>query len=271
MKISELQEGPEREALISEFGADAEMMTVAKGFIETKRTLSSTRRLPGPDGTPEEYSSLYDHLGRPAGPDKYELPDAPDTLKPVLEKLRSVAYEKGLSQEQFAALASQAGAVSVEADTAVSAAKTAWEQSIREKFGDKADSKLEAADSRLQDLLASNPEAADVIRKTGMDRHPALVDLMLKVNNAMNEDTTPAAGSSPPAAAGPSAKDLFTEGMSVMRTEAYKGGQRHPEYPLATARVTEILRDLTALGFDGFKDKRFHEKPKFQIPDASNL
>lgn len=271
--INELQDGPEKEALVKQFGGDADVMEVAKGFLNAREKLSSTRRVAGPDASPEDRSKMYDYLGRPESADKYVLPEGPESLRPTLESLRNVAYDKGLTQDQFQALAIQAGAVSAEADTKLRDAKKAWEAKVREKHGDSADTKLAAAQHQFDQILASDPEAGAVIKQFGLDKHPAIVDLLLKVNNAVNDDSTPGAGISPPAdTSGPTPEALYKEGMEVMRSEAYKKGSRHPENSLAAGRVTEILIQLQNMGFKkGFMDDRFKSSPMITMPDGTKV
>ena len=271
MKISELSEGPEREALVKQFGEDADVMQVAKGFIETKNKLSSTMRVPDSSDPPDRWNSLYDKLGRPESADKYELPDAPETLKPVIEQLRSVAYDKGLSQDQFAALATQAGAVSAEADKQLADARQEWESKIREKHGDTADQRLAEAQHSMEKILADDPMTAGIIKRFGLDKHPAIMDAFLKAGAAMSNDRVPGVGASPPQEThGPSPTDLYKEGMEVMRSDAYKS-QNHPENKLAQARITEIVLALNHQGYDGFRDPRFRVNPTVTLPDGTRL
>lgn len=272
LKISDLQEGPEREALVQQFGEDADVMTLAKSFIDTKKKLSSTMRTPSADATPEERAKFYTHLGRPASPDAYELPDAPDAVRPVIEKLRAVAYEKGLTQEQFAALASQAGAVSAEANEQVAAARKAWEEKIREQHGEKANDRLSVAQKQLDDLLAGDEVGAQLIKNAGLDRHPALINLMLKVNNAMGEDSTPNMNASPPAdTGGPSAMELRKEASQIMASESYKSGQRHPDNNLAISRLHEINAHLVQMGFKGIADPQLANRATVNLPGGRSL
>ena len=258
--------------MVKQFGADADVLAIAKSLIATKGKLDGSRRVPEAGASSEEMSSFYNHLGRPASASEYQLPESSDTLKPVIEKLRDVAYDKGLSQDQFAALATQAGAVSAEADTQLQAARTAWEAKIKEQYGGKAEEKIQVAQSELQKLMADDPQSAEVFKRFGLDKHPAIVNAMLERNTAVSDDTTPGVGASPEQEAhGPSAVDLFKEGMEVMRSEAYKGGMRHPENRLAQARITEIVAHLHVMGYDGFKDPRFRASPTVTLPDGTRI
>src|SRR5256885_6120890 len=62
-----------------------DVSTLAKSFVDTKRMVGDSIRLPKSDASPEEWGKLYDKLGRPAAPDKYEL-QTPDGV-PVDEDM----------------------------------------------------------------------------------------------------------------------------------------------------------------------------------------
>lgn len=269
MKISDLQEGPEREAMIQQFGADADAIEVARSLINTKAKLSSTRRVPGDDAPAEDWGSFYNSMGRPETPDAYSLPEVPDTLKSTIESLRSVAHEKGLTQAQFEALAQTAGAEASQADAQLEQARKSWEDQVREQHGEKADDRIAKAKSAMDKLLADDPVAAAVVQRFGLDKHPAIMNTLLKAHNAMSDDATPGVGSSPPAEqTGPSPQELFKEGMEIMKSDAYKN-QRSPENAMAQARMHDINATLVAMGFRrGVADQAFRSRPTVKLPDG---
>lgn len=271
MKVSELQDSPEKEKIVAQFGPDADVQELAKSYLGAREKLTSTRRVPDQAAPQEEWSKFYDTLGRPEAPDRYEMPDAPESLKPTLEKLRQVAWEKGLTQDQFKALASQAGAVTVDANSRMAEARKEWEAKIREQHGPKADERLALADNALRSILGSDPRAQELMKQTGLDRNPALVNLLVKAGTAMTNDPTPGGGSPPQNLAGPSPVDLFKEGVSIMGTDAFKKGDRHPENKLAQARLVEINLALQALGYRGLADPRFTKTPSVTLPSGVRI
>src|SRR3990172_11892156 len=53
--------------------------TLAKGYVETKKMVGGSLKVPKEDATPEEQAAFYTALGRPETPDKYEtkVPELP--------------------------------------------------------------------------------------------------------------------------------------------------------------------------------------------------
>jgi hypothetical protein len=265
-KITDLPEGPERTALLKEFGNDADILTVAKGFIDTKTKMSSTRRVPSKDAPAADWDSFYNNLGRPEKAIDYKLPETPNGLKPVLESLRDVAWQRGLTQEQFEALASQAATVASEADGKVSAARKEWETKLREKLGDKADRRIQDADASLKELLKDDPQAMEVIRQSGLDKHPAVANLLLKVRDALGDDTAPI-GASPSTTPGPTGVEIQQKIQTLINSAEFKT-PHHPNHQAVNLKIGEHIHELIAMGYSGPEDPRIAPQKTIRIPDG---
>ena len=83
---------------------------LAKQAFELDKFAGSAIQLPKADATPEELGKFYQKLGRPDTADKYELTvpkDMPENLpydEDTAKWFRDMAFEKGLTQAQAAAL-----------------------------------------------------------------------------------------------------------------------------------------------------------------------
>lgn len=266
-KLSEvLPEGPEREALIKQFGADAEIGVLAKGYIDTKAKLSSTKRVPEKDAATTDWDAFYATMGRPATASDYKLPAAPDNMKSVLEALRDPAWKKGLTQEQFESLAAEAATVANQANSKTADVRKSWEAKLREQLGEKADKRLQDADASLKNLLKDDPEAMRVIQESGLDKHPAVAKLLMTVRDKLKDDGAPL-GSSPAGTVGPSDQELHQEALKITNSAEYKDTY-HPSRPTLQARFTEIVAELGSRGYTSLTDPRLQPRPKIKLPDG---
>jgi hypothetical protein len=266
-----LPDGPEREAVLKQFGEDADVNVLARSFLETRNKLTSTRRVPGEDATPDDWGKFYSSMGRPDSHEGYGIPEsANDTLRVTLESLRQVAHERGLTQSQWQSLADAAGTNAQERMQQVEAQRTEWESQTRNKLGDAADKRLELADHTLAKMMGDDPAVAQVLKETGLDRHPALVNVLLQAGDYMSEDSAPV-GASPAQPAGPTPNELYIEAVDIMDSEEFKN-KKHPKAALAEARFLEVLMTLKSLGYDqGINDPRFTTRPSAFLPDGTRF
>lgn len=266
-----LPEGPEREAVLRQFGDDADVSALAKGFVETKRMMSSTRRVPGEDASPEDWGSFYNSMGRPEKADGYAIPeDTPAGLKSTLEGLREVAHKNGVTDQMWRSLTEGASENARAQEQQLTDAKSKWEQSIKERYGDKADRNLELANQALEKIMAEDADAANLIRNTGLDKHPALMDMLVKAGEYMGEDSAPVGGS-PAETPQNTPNDLYKEAIELMASEPYKN-TRHPLAGQAQARFVEIAMTLKQMGYEaGINDPRFTTQAQAFLPDGTRL
>jgi len=81
---------------------------LAKSFVHAQRMIGMEKLpVPGPNATDEDWNVVYDKLGRPEAPDKYELPAPPEgfELDPEMASaFRETAHKLGLLPQQAAGL-----------------------------------------------------------------------------------------------------------------------------------------------------------------------
>jgi len=270
-KISDIMEdGGLREAILKQFGPDADVSTLAKGFVDTKKHLSSTRRVPGEDATPEDWGKFYNSMGRPERHDGYAIPDEVDhNLRGTLEGIRETAHNRGLTEAQWSALVNAANEKAAESSSKLGELKSSWEQNAREQLGENADKRLELANQTLEKIMADDPAAAEVMKQTGLDRHPAILDALLKAGDLMGEDSAPPVGGSPSEAPGDTPEQLYTEAIELMHSEEFKN-KKHPLSSMKEARYLEILMALHEKGLD-LNSPRFTSRPQAFMPDGTRI
>lgn len=269
-KLDELlPAGPDRDALLKELGPEATLDSLVRGFINTKHAMSSTRRVPGVDASPEDWHSFYNHLGRPGEPGAYQIPaSASENMKLTLDGLRNVAFEKGLTQEQFKSLADSAITMANTTTTNANGQRSEWEKQVRERLGDKADARLQSADARLQKFLG-DPAAAKALKQAGLDRHPAMVELMLKVGDAMAEDSAPV-GDSASKIPGPTGPEIYNKLMTIMDSVEYKDTSNF-KHAIARQAAQQAIADIHALKYSGVQDPRLRPRPSLTLPDGTKF
>jgi hypothetical protein len=267
-KIAEiLPDGPEKEAMVKQFGPDGEVATLVKSFMDTKSKLSSTARVPGQNATPEEWNEFYGKLGRPNDPSGYDLPaEAPGSIKAILEALRPVAHANGISREAFSKLAAEASSKAAASEREMAAQRTEWERRFRDANGDRSDVLLAQAKETLDKLTASDPKMKEVLDKTGLSAHTAMLDAILKVRQAVSDDKAPFGGTGP--APGPSGEKLYETAMQIMQTPEFKQ-TNHPMHEITSRRIRQIQADLYRLGFSGLTDPKLHERGSLTLPDGT--
>lgn len=168
---------------------------LAKSWVHAQKTMGKDKIvLPGEGATDAEWETIYQKLGRPEAPDKYELklPEGAALDKEFAENFKKTAFEAGLSAKQLNKLAewyhgSAAGAIMADQAQRENERKDAI-TSYKEKLG--GDEKYQAQVQRAQIATRAllNDEQKAFIKEVGADTHPAMVDLFANLAGMMSED-----------------------------------------------------------------------------------
>ena len=145
--------------------------------------------LPADDDDAEAYADLYDRLGRPEGPDGYELiregVAADDDL---LDWFRGVAYRTGLSGRQADALFRSWGEMMASRMEAVARREEAdrmeADEALRARWGAQFDRKQAAADRAAR--LLGGVDAAALQAQAG---NASMMELLSRVGESLREDS----------------------------------------------------------------------------------
>jgi hypothetical protein len=79
---------------------------LARGHIEARRIASSKLAVPAADAPAEAWNAVFDQLGRPDSPDKYDIPlPQGQEASPVADAFRPIAHQLGLLPGQAKGLA----------------------------------------------------------------------------------------------------------------------------------------------------------------------
>jgi hypothetical protein len=215
----------------------------------------SVLRVPKDEADAAAWDEVFNKLGRPAAPDKYELkaegiPDA------SLAAARETFHKLGINGRQAQALldlygqtaaqereASGVGPERLAAVREVSAISAqAAEAQLRQQWGAAYDARIAAATMAYRDVVP--PEVSKVLGDLGLNRHPAVVDFLAK----LGLERTEASGLKGGGAGGQGAP--LTPDQAQRELEAFNNSAEarvllnrdHPGYVALKAKRDGLLR-----------------------------
>jgi hypothetical protein len=207
--------------------------------------------LPGKDAKPEDWGKVYDKLGRPPSPDKYDLKDiqklpesAPYDYNGEKEFLKDF-HELGLSQAQAKGLLSKyrekiGGQLQTYEQTQAVQREEAL-ATLKKDFGQAFDQKVNKARLYVESVAGDN--AAEIINKYGND--PAFIRFAVDASKSMQEDSVTVGQSTgidralSPAEAQAEINDIREE-ASKDRNHPLNGNTNHPKYKDIQARWSKL-------------------------------
>lgn len=168
---------------------------LAKGYMNAFN-LVSRDKIPMPQ-SPDEFSEVYDRLGRPKDVAEYELPvaeDAPTEFKTLMASnqdwFRQIAHKVGLNKSQaknmygeYAGLVLQQtkanqDRIASEMETASTALKT--------ELGDAYEGKMTLANRAITEV--GGEDLINLFETSGMGRNPTVVKAFIKIGELMAEE-----------------------------------------------------------------------------------
>ena len=189
-----------RESLPEDLKSDPSLLTVkdvpglAKSYIHAQKMIGADKiALPGKNASEEEWSAVYEKLGKPAEAKTYE-DDFGDLPIPEenINDFKEAAHKLGLNQIQFKGLTSwykdnlktQVDNMNVDADTK----RAESEAELRKEFGKTYDAKLKSSQRVFQTY--GDTKFLDVELKDGtkLGNHPTFIKLMSNIADTISED-----------------------------------------------------------------------------------
>lgn len=168
---------------------------VLEGYRNLEKLLGADKAgnaliVPKPDADPKEWNAIYDRLGRPTGPDGYNV-KFPETAEPGFkDAVLAKAHELGLTKAQAEGLF---GNMTELADARVAAAQAARQEAfsrddaaIRAEWGHAYNQNLAQAQAAARGL---DLDAATIDRISDALGHKATLGLLQKIGARLGEDT----------------------------------------------------------------------------------
>ncbi len=164
---------------------------LAKSYLEVRKGIGDSIRVPKDGASPEEWDKLYDKLGRPATPEAYNL-KAPDGV-PVDETLQSWAHgafhKAGLTPQQARSIYNgyleQAAALAQKAEGGNQQAAESARTALTQEWGHTYDSNMISAKSAVMAL--GGQELLDALDRTGAGNDPVVIKAFAKYGSALKE------------------------------------------------------------------------------------
>ena len=225
--------------------------SLAKSYVHAQRMVGADKiPLPGNNSTDDDWSRVYDKLGRPADIKDYDV-----SLPEIFEDdgFRKSIHAAGLNQKQAASVAqfmqSQTEAANGKLDAYREQAKLDTETELRAEYGKAFGEKVQRAQATAKYLLGSKGDPTSEDNILGNIRladgrmlgdHPDIIRMFEAMSHEIAEDdldgvTTESAMTTPS-----DAQDEIDQLQADRKNGAY-WNKHHPEHDKAVARVQELF------------------------------
>lgn len=165
--------------------------SLAKTVVHQQKVLGGRIPLPKTD---EEYNELYNKLGRPEDPNKYEV-NIPQEYqqyfkKENVEEFKNVAHKIGLNNKQVNALLDyQVNSIKYEMDNepaSMAAERDQTTQALKQEWGYDYDKNIRAAERALN--VYGDDELRDLVQNTNAGNNPAVIKFFARLGAEITED-----------------------------------------------------------------------------------
>lgn len=166
-----------------------DIVTLAKNYVNTKKLVGGSVRLPGDDASEEEVAEFYNKLGRPESPDKYSkldkssLPEGTEWNEELESSYYQWAHAAGLSDKQANAMLqkynefTQAHAKNQEQSGSIKMAEAA--ESLRKQLGSAYDQTVSMAKRFFKQN--ADEEVAEFVESSGLGNHPGFIKFVANI------------------------------------------------------------------------------------------
>lgn len=225
--------------------------SLAKSYVHAQRMVGADKiPLPGNNSTDDDWSRVYDKLGRPADIKDYDV-SLPDIFED--DGFRKSIHAAGLNQKQAASVAqfmqSQTEAANEKLNAYQEQAKLDTEAELKAKYGKTFEDAIKRAQATAKYFLGSKGDAASEDNIFGNYRLadgrmlgdlPELIVLLESVSHELAEDDLKLDSSNENAMTPQDAQDEIDQLQADRKNGAY-WNKHHPEHDKAVARVQELF------------------------------
>lgn len=254
------EDGREREVPLREHPALAKYGSkdeAVKALVHAQKLLGRKAPdgpvLPGPGAPDEDWGRVYAALGRPEGPEGYELPDMDleegfELNRDLLDEFKAKAHELGLSAGQAAGLYSwflPRNMASVhDLREQARAARTSELESLRTQHREQAPRVLDAA--RQTALALGGEDLLGILDETGAGDRAAVINALARVAPLVLEG---------------SLRHRAVPGAGALTLERLREMMRDPRYSDPSARDPEFVRRVVQ-GFETLYPGEYQPGPR---------
>jgi hypothetical protein len=232
---------------------------VLRDYSQLEGTLGQNKvAVPGKDAKPEDWDGVYNALGRPESPDKYDLGDfkPPEGLPWDGEAQKAMLAEMhaaGLNSTQAQRLLKKYGEMQGGSYQAMQGNAAAFveqaTQQLRKDWGNAYDANLELANRAVKRAFGDELDSVKQLRMadgTFMLDNPAIAKAFARVGGAWSEDSDLPGGRSGGGSAAIRTPDQAKAEISRIRSEAASDpkhpyvNRQHPEFKALQGRMNEL-------------------------------
>lgn len=239
---------------------------LAQQYAHTRKAYDSSIRYPGASAGEEAMHEFWRKIGRPETPEAYQIPDSAQgsALQQTLEQLRGIAHTKGLTADQWSALATETAKQDAERDATArrrqGEVQSNWAQKVHELFGEKKDQTVAQAQQALSKIVGDDNELKQIFEKTGLGNHPTMIAKLAELGKALGGDNAPAGLEGAPVQQPiDEGRDLAVKIAELMVDESFK--KNHPKHEVTMQKFWAMQKRIVELGFDGATDPRLRVEP----------
>ena len=222
---------------------------LAKSYINAQKMVGAEKvAIPGSWATEEDWNGIYNKLGRPEAPDKYELELGENADADFSDWFKNTAHGVGLSTQQAQKLAAAYGEYTGNAqqvtDEQIESRRAEVETELRKELGNNYDDKLQSANAMLQELEA--PDLTEIALADGslLGDNPDLIKLMVRVNEYVKEQVGEDALAGRESRPDVSDEDLQNRISELTQSDSPYWVKMHPDHDRVVAEALRLREQL---------------------------
>jgi hypothetical protein len=221
--------------------------SLAKGYVHAQRMVGAEKVvIPKADAPDEEWAGVFDRLGRPESPDKYEftkpeeMPEGLGYSEEIEKAFREKAHKLGLTAKQAAELykwrleADISSYNQIAQDHVQQVEATVAE--LKKEYGKAFESSVESGYRAIKKIAP--PELMEMVETGGLGNNKAFIKFAINLSKAMGEDGIRSGASTIPTPA--DAQQAIARVMGD-RGHAYHD-RSHPEHDIAVKKMAELYQ-----------------------------
>ena len=228
-----------------------DVTSLAKRMIASEKLVGADKVvIPGKDATAEQWSEVYNKLGRPASADSYNLEHVPDMPEGIIDDDKvsgygGIAHELGLTTKQAngvfqwyqeTIMSELTGMDEVQQRTA---AETT--QVLQEEFGNAFPEKIRLANSVFRNTRGGE-EALQALKDKGLANDASIIKWAVEIGASMGEDRLLGLDGAR-AAKGPATPVAAQARIAELRNHKAYNNQYDPEHTTVMKEVEQLLPD----------------------------
>ncbi len=167
---------------------------LAKGYVHASKMIGADKIVkPGPKTTDEEWGKIFDALGRPESPDKYDLkiPEGSQINEDFHKGFKETLHKAGVLPSQGQKMLDwYQGQVAAAQKAQTEAQSKAQEEAIgglKKEWGQSYDTKIQGAQTGLK-MVLDEAQAEAIMNDPVLGNHPQFIRLAAKLGEMVSED-----------------------------------------------------------------------------------